>query len=101
VHRSLIQGTFEILPFYHSVQIIILWQDVIRAISDTAFVASDYPVILSFENHCNRNNQLKMAKYCEEYFGDLLLKDPLPDFPVTFKKDHFIHLYHFCLNLYF
>ena len=41
-------------------------QDVIKAIADTAFVASDYPVILSFENHCNRNNQLKMAKYCEE-----------------------------------
>jgi hypothetical protein len=43
----------------------------------------EYPVILSFENHCNRNNQMKMAKYCEEFFGDLLLKDPLPDFPVS------------------
>jgi len=27
-------------------------QDVIVAIRDTAFVTSDYPVILSFENHC-------------------------------------------------
>lgn len=27
-------------------------QDVIYAIRDTAFVASDFPVILSFENHC-------------------------------------------------
>ena len=57
----------------------------VKAIADTAFVASEYPVILSFENHCNRNNQLKMAKYCEEYFGDLLLKDTLPDYPVKNK----------------
>lgn len=27
-------------------------QDVIQAIKDTAFVTSEYPVILSFENHC-------------------------------------------------
>lgn len=27
-------------------------QDVIQAIKETAFVTSDYPVILSFENHC-------------------------------------------------
>ena len=64
-----------VIPIY-------LFQDVVKAIADTAFVASEYPVILSFENHCNRNNQLKMAKYCEEYFGDLLLKDVLPDYPV-------------------
>ena len=57
-------------------------QDVIEAIRDTAFVASDYPIILSFENHCNRNNQLKMAKYCIDIFGDLLLKEPLKDYPV-------------------
>jgi len=27
-------------------------QDVIHAIRDTAFVTSEYPVLLSFENHC-------------------------------------------------
>ena len=27
-------------------------KDVIHAIRDTAFVTSDFPVILSFENHC-------------------------------------------------
>lgn len=27
-------------------------QDVIQAIKETAFVTSEYPVILSFENHC-------------------------------------------------
>lgn len=29
-----------------------LQQDVIQAIKETAFVTSDYPIILSFENHC-------------------------------------------------
>ena len=41
------------------------------------------PIILSFENHCSRPQQYKMAKYCEDIFGDLLLKEPLPEFPLT------------------
>nr|ABJ96343.1 phospholipase C beta [Chaetopterus pergamentaceus] len=55
----------------------VLFKDVIRAIKDTAFVTSDYPVILSFENHCSKLQQYKLAKYCEETFGDLLLTKPL------------------------
>lgn len=61
----------------------ILFKDVIYAIRDTAFVTSDYPVILSFENHCNLTQQLKLARYCEEIFGDLLLKEPLEDYPLA------------------
>ncbi|XP_046691907.1 1-phosphatidylinositol 4,5-bisphosphate phosphodiesterase beta-4-like isoform X2 [Silurus meridionalis] len=60
----------------------ILFKDVIQAIKDTAFVTSDFPVILSFENHCSKTQQYKMAKYCEDIFGDLLLKQPLEGFPV-------------------
>lgn len=60
---------------------IVWFQDVILAIRDCAFVTSEYPLILSFENHCCRQQQYKMAKYCDEIFGDLLLKEPLPDFP--------------------
>ena len=56
----------------------------IYAIRDCAFVTSEYPVILSFENHCSRHQQEKMAKYCDSVFGDLLLKEALPDFPVSF-----------------
>ncbi|MGH0119653.1 UNVERIFIED_CONTAM: hypothetical protein FKN15_044472 [Acipenser sinensis] len=55
----------------------ILFKDVIQAIKETAFTTSEYPVILSFENHCSKPQQFKMAKYCEEIFGDLLLKQPL------------------------
>lgn len=60
----------------------ILFKDVIYAIRDCAFVTSDYPIILSFENHCCRAQQYKLAKYCDEIFGDLLLKEPLPDYPL-------------------
>ncbi len=63
----------------------ISFRDVIYAIRDCAFVTSEYPVILSFENHCSRHQQYKMAKYCDEIFGEFLLKEPLPDFPVRRK----------------
>ncbi|XP_048737341.1 1-phosphatidylinositol 4,5-bisphosphate phosphodiesterase beta-4-like isoform X2 [Ostrea edulis] len=55
----------------------ILFKDVIQAIAETAFITSQYPVILSFENHCSKPQQYKMAKYCEEIFGDMLLKKQL------------------------
>lgn len=61
----------------------ILFKDVIYAIRDCAFVTSDCPIILSFENHCCRIQQYKLAKYCDEIFGDLLLKEPLPEYPVN------------------
>ncbi|VDM65205.1 unnamed protein product [Strongylus vulgaris] len=57
-------------------------QDVLYQIRDTAFARSDFPVILSFENHCSKSNQLKMAKYCMDIFGDMLLMKPLEDFPL-------------------
>lgn len=52
------------------------------AIRDCAFVTSEYPVILSIENHLCMSNQYKMAKYFDEIFGELLLKEALPDYPV-------------------
>ncbi|CAL7933813.1 unnamed protein product [Xylocopa violacea] len=60
----------------------ILFKDVIYALRDTAFVTSEYPVILSFENHCCLKQQYKLAKYCDEILGDLLLKEPLKDYPL-------------------
>ena len=58
------------------------FKEVIHAIRDTAFVTSDYPVILSFENHCSRLQQHKLAKYCEEILGDYLLKASIDSYPV-------------------
>ncbi|VDM47311.1 unnamed protein product [Toxocara canis] len=60
----------------------VFFKDVLYQIRDTAFARSDYPVILSFENHCSKSNQHKMAKYCMEIFGDMLLSRPLDDHPL-------------------
>ncbi|KAK6756275.1 hypothetical protein RB195_014588 [Necator americanus] len=60
----------------------VFFRDVLYQIRDTAFARSEFPVILSFENHCSKSNQLKMAKYCMDIFGDMLLAKPLDDFPL-------------------
>jgi len=60
----------------------IMFVDCIYAIRDCAFVTSEYPVILSIENHCDRQQQLKMAKMMDEIFGDLLNKTFLPNYPM-------------------
>lgn len=49
----------------------------IEAIAETAFKTSDYPVVLSFENHCNPRQQAKIAQYCRDFFGEMLLDAPL------------------------
>lgn len=58
----------------------ILFKDVINAIRDCAFVTSEYPVILSFENHCCKKQQYKLAKYCDDSLGDMLLREPLTSY---------------------
>ncbi len=50
----------------------IRFEDVIKAIKDYGFMASEYPVILSFENHCSIPQQQKMASYCKKILGSLL-----------------------------
>ncbi|XP_045109781.1 1-phosphatidylinositol 4,5-bisphosphate phosphodiesterase classes I and II-like isoform X4 [Portunus trituberculatus] len=57
-------------------------KDVIESIAESAFKTSDWPVILSFENHCNPRQQAKIANYCREFFGDMLLDSPLDNFPL-------------------
>ncbi|XP_014674887.1 PREDICTED: 1-phosphatidylinositol 4,5-bisphosphate phosphodiesterase gamma-1-like [Priapulus caudatus] len=50
--------------------------DVIRVIRDHAFVASEYPVILSIEDHCSLPQQRNMARHFQEVFGEMLLVAP-------------------------
>lgn len=58
------------------------WFQVIEAIAESAFKTSDFPVILSFENHCNPRQQAKIAQYCRDIFGEMLLDVPLDSHPV-------------------
>nr|XP_034974018.1 1-phosphatidylinositol 4,5-bisphosphate phosphodiesterase eta-2 isoform X2 [Zootoca vivipara] len=50
----------------------ILFKDVIETINKYAFIKSEYPVILSIENHCSVGQQKKMAQYLIEILGDKL-----------------------------
>ncbi|XP_051895465.1 1-phosphatidylinositol 4,5-bisphosphate phosphodiesterase eta-2a [Pristis pectinata] len=50
----------------------ILFRDVMETINKYAFVKSEYPVILSIENHCSVPQQKKMAQYLCEILGDKL-----------------------------
>ncbi|XP_062621888.1 1-phosphatidylinositol 4,5-bisphosphate phosphodiesterase classes I and II-like isoform X3 [Saccostrea cucullata] len=58
------------------------FKEVIEAIAESAFKTSEYPVILSFENHCSQRQQAKMAAHCRNIFGDMLLTDTLDGFPL-------------------
>ncbi|CAH1790865.1 unnamed protein product [Owenia fusiformis] len=60
----------------------ISFKEVIEAIKESSFKTSDYPVILSFENHCTPRQQAKMANYCKDILGDLLLTDTIADYPL-------------------
>uniref|UniRef100_A0A8C0CTS4 Phosphoinositide phospholipase C n=1 Tax=Balaenoptera musculus TaxID=9771 RepID=A0A8C0CTS4_BALMU len=59
----------------------LLFKTVIRAIHKYAFITSDYPVVLSLENHCSPSQQEVMADSLQSTFGDALLSDTLDDFP--------------------
>ncbi|KAL8603606.1 hypothetical protein ACOMHN_005548 [Nucella lapillus] len=58
------------------------FKDVVEAIAESAFKTSNFPVILSFENHCGPRQQVKMANYCRTIFGDMLLDIPLDSHPL-------------------
>ncbi|XP_063777860.1 1-phosphatidylinositol 4,5-bisphosphate phosphodiesterase delta-1 isoform X2 [Pseudophryne corroboree] len=63
----------------------ILFKDVIKAIQSYAFKTSDYPVIISLENHCSLEQQKTMARHMKDILGDMLLMMPIEgkvkDFP--------------------
>ncbi|KAF7213827.1 1-phosphatidylinositol 4,5-bisphosphate phosphodiesterase delta-1a isoform X1 [Nothobranchius furzeri] len=61
----------------HTLTSKVLFKDVIKAIKDYAFKMSEYPVILSLENHCAVDQQKIMARYLKSILGDALVTKPL------------------------
>ncbi|CAL8312798.1 unnamed protein product [Merluccius merluccius] len=57
----------------------VLFRDVIKAIKDYAFKTSDYPVILSLENHCTVPQQKLMAHHLATILGAALVTELLSD----------------------
>ncbi|XP_053170366.1 1-phosphatidylinositol 4,5-bisphosphate phosphodiesterase delta-4 [Scomber japonicus] len=55
----------------------ILFKDVVNAVGNYAFKVSEYPVILSIENHCSVEQQRVMAQHLNHILGDKLLKSTL------------------------
>ncbi|KCV72651.1 hypothetical protein H696_00232 [Fonticula alba] len=46
---------------------------VLEEIARSAFVTTDYPLILSLENHLGHSQQRTFVKYCREVFGDSMV----------------------------
>ena len=59
----------------HTLTTRIKFIDVIKTINEHAFVTSEYPVILSIENHCTLPQQRYMAQAFKDVFGGLLSFD--------------------------
>ncbi|XP_060732797.1 1-phosphatidylinositol 4,5-bisphosphate phosphodiesterase delta-4 [Tachysurus vachellii] len=52
----------------------ILFKDVVSTVAKYAFEASEYPLILTIENHCSIEQQTVMAELLKNILGDMLLK---------------------------
>ncbi|XP_071477015.1 uncharacterized protein [Diadema antillarum] len=57
----------------HTLTSKISFREVVEAINRSAFIASDYPIILSVENHCSLQQQTRMAQIFSEVFGEKLV----------------------------
>lgn len=55
----------------------IKFEDVVKAINEHAFVASEYPLVLSIEEHCSIDQQRQMARIFRDVFQDKLLTEPV------------------------
>ncbi|XP_007016093.2 PREDICTED: phosphoinositide phospholipase C 1 [Theobroma cacao] len=59
-------------------------QKCLQAIKENAFTNSEYPVVITFEDHLNSNLQIKVAKMVKETFGEMLYctkSENLEEFP--------------------
>nr|pir 1-phosphatidylinositol-4,5-bisphosphate phosphodiesterase (EC 3.1.4.11) delta-2 - bovine [Bos taurus] len=67
----------------HTLTSRIPFKDVVAAIGQYAFQTSDYPVILSLENHCSWEQQEIIVRHLTEILGDQLLTTALDGQPPT------------------
>ncbi|XP_030335044.1 1-phosphatidylinositol 4,5-bisphosphate phosphodiesterase zeta-1 [Strigops habroptila] len=67
----------------HTLTSKIPFRSVIQVIEKYAFEVSDYPVVLSLENHCSPQQQEVMADYLESILGEKLLTSTIGEARVT------------------
>ncbi|XP_061496450.1 1-phosphatidylinositol 4,5-bisphosphate phosphodiesterase zeta-1-like [Rhineura floridana] len=63
----------------HTLTSKISFKTVIQVISKYAFLVSDYPLVLSLENHCSPKQQEVMADYLTSILDDMLVKSTIDD----------------------
>ncbi|KAK2162254.1 hypothetical protein LSH36_101g04011 [Paralvinella palmiformis] len=66
-----------IITHGHTMTSKISFTEALTIIRDSAFVVSDYPLILSIENHCSIPQQRAMASAFKSVFGDALVTEYL------------------------
>jgi len=71
------QDGYPFIYHGHTMTSKIKFRDVVKAIKEHAFVSSEYPVILSIEDHCSLPQQRRMAECFQEVFGEMLVTAPL------------------------
>lgn len=59
------------------------FRDVVNTIKEHAFAASDLPLWLSLEVHCNKSQRIIMAQVMMEVFGECLVTEPIPGYSKT------------------
>ena len=64
---------YPIITHGHTICTIIKFEEAVEAIAETAFVASQLPVILSLEMHCKRKGQAMIAQILRKHLGAKLL----------------------------
>uniref|UniRef100_A0A3P9IDX4 1-phosphatidylinositol 4,5-bisphosphate phosphodiesterase gamma n=1 Tax=Oryzias latipes TaxID=8090 RepID=A0A3P9IDX4_ORYLA len=65
--------TMPVIYHGHTLTTKIKFIDVLTTIKEHAFVTSEYPIILSIEDHCNIVQQRNMASQFKKVFADMLL----------------------------
>ncbi|KAL6082158.1 hypothetical protein STEG23_027333 [Scotinomys teguina] len=61
----------------HTLTSRILFKDVVATIAQYAFQSTDYPLILSLENHCTWEQQQTLAQHLTEILGEHLLSNTI------------------------
>ncbi|XP_048879389.1 1-phosphatidylinositol 4,5-bisphosphate phosphodiesterase gamma-1-like [Brienomyrus brachyistius] len=61
----------------HTLTTKIKFCEVLHTIKEHAFITSEYPIILSIEDHCSIVQQRNMATQFKQVFGDMLLTKPV------------------------
>ena len=67
------QQRYPIITHGHTVCTVIKFEEAVEAIAETAFVASQLPLILSLEMHCRRKGQAMIAQILRTHLGAKLL----------------------------